>query len=236
MNRLLLALGALAAGALLVPGDAEAQRYGGRGFGGPGGFRGAGIGGGYRVPMFRPPVSGLRGGVAGPGRIGGFRGAAITARPGGYPVGVPGIRPAFRPGIGAYRLAAGVRPRVGYGYRPGAIYRPGFGPYRPYYRGAYAWRYPYYRRYPYYGGYYGWGYPYYDDWGWGAAGLVVGTAIGAAAASTYPVYGTPVSSAVGGYCATPVRTCALINPAPVGTGCSCRVPGRRARGTVVGAP
>ena len=39
MNRLLVALGALAAGALLVPGDADAQRFGGggRGFGGGGG-------------------------------------------------------------------------------------------------------------------------------------------------------------------------------------------------------
>ncbi len=196
MNRLLLALGALVASTLLIPGDAEAQR--GRGFGGPGGFRGAGVGGGYRAPMFRPPVSGLRGGIAGPGRIGGFRGATIAARPGGYPLGVSGIRPAFRPGLGAYRPTAGVWPRVGPGYRPaavgrpgwGGVYRPGLRPYRPYYRGAYAWRYPYYRRYhpyyggyyrwryPYYGGYYGWGYPYDDDWGWGAAGLVVGTAIG----------------------------------------------------------
>lgn len=234
MNRLLLALGALAAGALLVPGDAEAQRHGGRGFGGPGGFRGAGIGGGYRAPMFRPPAGSFRGGVAGPGRIGGFRGAAMTARPRGYPVGVPGIHPAFRPGIGAYRPAVAVRPRVGYGYRPGAIYRP-------YYRRAYAWRYPAYRRYyrwryPYYGGYYGWSYPYYNDWGWGAAGLVVGATIGAVAASTYPVYATPVPSAVGSHCVTPVRTCALITPAPVGIGCSCRVPGGRARGTVVVVP
>jgi hypothetical protein len=39
----------------------------------------------------------------------------------------------------------------------------------------------------------------------------------------------------GGICAAPARTCALTSPAPVGTGCSCRIAGGRARGTVVGA-
>jgi hypothetical protein len=66
------------------------------------------------------------------------------------------------------------------------------------------------------------------------AGLVTGGVIGAAAASTYPVYQTPATSAVGGYCATAVRKCVLTSSAPVGTGCSCRVQGGRARGTVVG--
>jgi hypothetical protein len=150
-----------------------------------------------------------------------------------------------RAGIGGFPSGGFARPgavfRAG-GYRPVVVGRPGWGGvyrpeaiYRPYYRGGYAWRY-HYRRYPYYGGYYNWGYPYDDDWGWGAAGLAVGATIGAAAASTYPVYATPVPSASGAYCATPVRTCALINPAPVGTGCSCRTGGGRARGTVVVAP
>jgi hypothetical protein len=75
---------------------------------------------------------------------------------------------------------------------------------------------------------------YYGAPGWGTAGLVTGSVIGAAAASTYPAYQTPTSSTVGGYCATTVRTCALSNAAPVGTGCSCRTQGGRARGTVVG--
>jgi hypothetical protein len=76
---------------------------------------------------------------------------------------------------------------------------------------------------------------YYGAPGWGTAGLVTGSVIGAAAASTYPAYQTRTSSTVGGYCATTVRTCALSNAAPVGTGCSCRTQGGRARGTVVGA-
>ena len=77
----------------------------------------------------------------------------------------------------------------------------------------------------------------------GGAGLATGAVIGAAATypyynypySTYPysTYQTPVASADGGYCATSVRTCALTSAAPVGTGCSCRTSGGRARGTVV---
>lgn len=35
-------------------------------------------------------------------------------------------------------------------------------------------------------------------------------------------------------CSTPQRICTLVSPAPVGTGCSCRLPaGKRARGFVV---
>lgn len=83
-----------------------------------------------------------------------------------------------------------------------------------------------------------WGRPVYyrrsNPWGWGLAGLATGVAIGAAAAQPAPVFATPIQSSIGGSCATPVRTCALINPAPIGTGCSCRVQGGRARGSVVG--
>ena len=86
MNRLLVVLGALAAGALLVPGDADAQRFGGggRGFGGGGGFGG-----------------GFRGGGAMIGGGGGFRGGAIAARPGGIYRGA---------GLGGYRTAGVYRP------------------------------------------------------------------------------------------------------------------------------
>jgi hypothetical protein len=203
MNRLLLAFGALLASALLIPGDAEAQR-GGRGgggarmsggFGGGGSFRGGGgFGGGSRMYVPRAGVGGSRVGMGG-----GFRGGAIAARP----------------GRGDFRQAAISNPGGRYGYRTAS-----------YYGG----------RYPYYGRNYG-RYPYYGGWG---AGLVTGSIVGAAA--TYPYYDdpystyqTPVSSAVGGYCATSVRTCALTNAAPVGTGCSCRTQGGRARGTVVGS-
>ncbi|PTM43533.1 hypothetical protein [Bosea sp. 124] len=106
---------------------------------------------------------------------------------------------------------------------------------RPYVRSGWGWR-------------RGWGHPGYyrgwdSGWGWGAAGLVAGAAIGAAAVSPYyadpyvyryRVYAAPVSGAIGGYCATPVRTCQLIDLAVIGGGCSCRVAGGRARGTVVG--
>jgi hypothetical protein len=65
--------------------------------------------------------------------------------------------------------------------------------------------------YPYwgYGGYgYGWDDYYYD----------------------VPSYGY---GALGGFCATRVRTCQLYDPAPIGAPCSCRIPGGRARGSVV---
>jgi hypothetical protein len=155
------------------------------------------------------PRGGMGGARVGMG-AGGYRGAAVAARPGR----VAGIGA----GTGRVRQAAINNPGGRYGNRLG-----------------YGGRYPNYGRYPYYGG----RYPYYGG-GWGAAaGLATGAAIGAAA--TYPYYNypystyqTPVASADGGYCATSVRTCALANPAPVGTGCSCRTSGGRARGTVVG--
>jgi hypothetical protein len=222
MNKqLLLALSVLVAGAVLIPDVADARRggggggfgggarMGGGGFGGGGvrmgggGFRGGSFGGGSR--MYVP-----RGGVT---TVGSIRGGAIAARPG--------------VGAGGYRRAAINNPGR-YGNR--GDWRYGYG--------ATGGRYPYYGgRYPYYGG----RYPYYG--GWGAAGLATGAVIGAAATypyynypySTYPysTYQTPVASADGGYGATPVRTCALNDAAPVGTGCSCRTSGGRARGSVV---
>lgn len=128
-----------------------------------------------------------------------------------------------------------------------------------------GWNRPYVRS-----GYWGGG---RRGWGWGAAaGLIAGTALGAAAAYpsynysypsygyrypsydysyndysyddysypssyysySYPVYAAPVANEIGGYCATPVRTCALMVPSIVGNGCSCSIPGGRARGTVIG--
>lgn len=183
MNRLLLTLGILVASALLIPGDAEARRYGGGG---------ARVGaGGHRMAVHRGGAGYHRVGRAG----GGYRQAAVRN---------PGARYGYRAGNGRY-----------YGNRY-------YG--RRYYAG----------RSPYYGGYYG-RYPYYR--GWGAAGLATGAIVGAAATNPYynypySTYRTPISSAVGGSCVTAVRTCNLTNPAPVGTGCSCRTSGGRARGTV----
>jgi hypothetical protein len=108
--------------------------------------------------------SGRLGGVGSGPRVGiggGFPGGGTAARPGGFYRG---------DGFGGYRSVAAARPVWGGAYRPGAIYRPGFGgygwrapyygrvagAYRPYYRGYYGGRYRYYggyyRHYPYYGG------------------------------------------------------------------------------------
>jgi hypothetical protein len=37
---------------------------------------------------------------------------------------------------------------------------------------------------------------------------------------------------LGDYCATPAKTCELYSAARMGAGCSCKVPGGRAHGTV----
>jgi hypothetical protein len=121
----------------------------------------------------------------------------------------------------------GFHPR-GLGMRPAGI-RPAFPGYRPGFRPGWygGWRhagYPY-RRYPY----------------WGAAsGLASAATLGALATyPAYPVYESypaydVVPAAQGGTCSTPVKTCNLYEPAPLGIGCSCRVPGGYARGVVVG--
>ncbi|MEZ0170962.1 hypothetical protein [Microvirga sp. TS319] len=208
MKRMLLILCALLMSALLIPGDAEAR--GGRGGGGFGGggarFGGGGFGGGFGGHRMYIPRGGFnRVSAVRPGGAG-FRRTAINYR---------GNR--FDNRIGGYGR---------------------YGRY-PYYGRNYA-RYPYYRRYgryPYYGRYAG-RYPYYGNYygnyyGGLGVGLVTGSLLGAAA--TYPYYNYPYQSSagVGGYCATQVRTCALISPSTVGNGCSCRTPGGRARGTVV---
>jgi hypothetical protein len=210
MRRILILSAALLPFLALVPDDAFAQRrFGGGGFraggfGGGGGFRPGGFGGGGFRPVVVP-----RGGFS-PGRFGPVR---------------PGFRQGFIPG----RTRGQFGPNSWRG--PGG-WRPGFRPYRP------GWIGPAYYRRGYYP--YRYGYPYGYGWGWGAAGLATGLAIGAAAAPVYaePVYESPLyetsTGALGGYCATPARTCALINPAEIGIGCSCRIPGGRARGTVIG--
>jgi len=161
----------------------------------------------------------LRGGNAG-GAVGG--GPALSG--GGLRASGGGSRVLSGGGFGGgYRLNSGYGYRGGgWGYRPGRWYGGG-----------------YYGRRGYYGG----------GWGWGAGALAAGTVLGAAAAYPYyygapyydepayyyrrPYYAAPVSSGVGDYCQTPVRTCRLINPSELGAGCSCRVAGGRARGSVI---
>jgi hypothetical protein len=94
----------------------------------------------------------------------------------------------------------------------------------------------------------GWG-------GWGLGAGLVGLGLGYGLASDaygypydygyYPGYAPGVATTaplvtgrsvavgnVGDFCSTPVKTCQLIQPSYVGGGCSCRVPGGRARGSV----
>ncbi len=76
--------------------------------------------------------------------------------------------------------------------------------------------------YPYYG--YGYSYPGYASgygypgYGYAAAPLVTGRSV--------------AIGGMGGYCSTPVKTCELYQASYLGNGCSCRVPGGHARGSV----
>ncbi len=84
----------------------------------------------------------------------------------------------------------------------------------------YDYGYPYYG----YGSGYGYGYPGYASgygypgYGYAAAPLVTGRSV--------------AIGGMGGYCSTPVKTCELYQASYIGNGCSCRVPGGHARGSV----
>jgi hypothetical protein len=62
------------------------------------------------------------------------------------------------------------------------------------------------------------------------APAALGAALLASSAAFAQMGGAPREK--GNYCATPVTTCALARASWVGAGCSCRVPGFRAVGTV----
>ncbi len=87
---------------------------------------------------------------------------------------------------------------------------------------------------------YGSDYPYY---GYGYPGYASGYSYpGYASGYGYPGYGYAAAPLVtgrsvaiggmGGYCSTPVKTCELYQASYIGNGCSCRVPGGHARGSV----
>ena len=227
------------AGALLIPDVAEAQRGGrggggarvGGGFGGGGGgfrggggnFRGGGFGGGSRMYIPRGGGGGARVGMGNRG----YRGAAIAARPGRVAgTGASGRRRSPIPvaasttataivvtgamamarRAGAIRITERAIPIMAGATRTmGTTMAAGAPGWPPERSSGRRPRTPYYN-YPYST------YPY---------------------STPYSTYQTPVASADGGYCATSVRTCALTSAAPVGTGCSCRTSGGRARGSVV---
>lgn len=145
-----------------------------------------------------------------------------------------GMAASAQPHFGGAGFRHGGFHQRGIGMRPHGM-RPAFPAYRQNTRaGWHGWGWRRAGHYPYRG--YRSGYPY-----WGAAsGLAAAATLGAIAAyPAYPVY--PVYPAYevvpameGGMCGTPVKTCTLYEPAPLGIGCSCRVPGGHARGTVVG--
>lgn len=148
-----------------------------------------------------------------------------------------GLAASAQPHVGGPGFRHGGFHARGIGMRPHGM-RPAFPAYRQNIRagwhggGGWGWR---HAGYPYRG--YRGGYPY-----WGA-GLAAAATLGAIAAypyepaypvyPVYPAYET-VPAVEGGQCSTPVKTCTLYEPAPLGIGCSCRVPGGQARGTVVG--
>jgi hypothetical protein len=85
-----------------------------------------------------------------------------------------------------------------------------------------GWSYPHFGYDYYFPSYYYPNYAYlYPNYGYvaPAAPIVTGRSVAAAG--------------LGGLCATPLRTCQLVHASFVGGGCSCRVAGGRARGSVV---
>jgi hypothetical protein len=168
--------------------------------------------------------------------------AACVTLAAGLMASGPALAQRFHGGYGGGFRGGAFRPAFG-----GARYmRPGFGGvYRGYpgywHGGVYAGRgyYPrYWRARPHYLGYPGWGYPGwypgYYDWGWYNAGWAPFAVAALAAPLVIAATAQPSYAEVplGGFCATPVRTCQLYAAAPIGTGCSCRVAGGRARGAV----
>ena len=71
---------------------------------------------------------------------------------------------------------------------------------------------------------------YHRHWGrWNYGGP---RAYGYWPGTTAPLLTAPSVAADGMYCATPVKTCLLYEAGWLGTGCSCKIPGGLARGTV----
>jgi hypothetical protein len=65
-----------------------------------------------------------------------------------------------------------------------------------------------------------------------AAAAAAPAAVAGAAMAPLTAGRSVATGQIGNSCTTPQKTCALHNPSSVGIGCSCRVPGGRARGSV----
>jgi hypothetical protein len=197
--------------ALLASGPALAFRGGGFG-----GFHGGGFGGGFRG-------GGFGGGFHG-GGFGGWHGGTFAGRSvamGGWNRG--GWNGGWNRGgwnRGAWNGGWNRWHNRGWGWNSG---------WWPAYAGlglglgyGLGWDYPYGDSYSYdYPDYaYGYGYPYDYSYAapYAAAPLMTGRSV--------------ATGQVGNYCTVSVKTCLLNHASYVGNGCSCRVPGGYARGTV----
>jgi hypothetical protein len=114
-------------------------------------------------------------------------------------------------GAGAY-----VDPGLGLGYGVNAGYGYGGDGYG--YGGGYG----------YDGGDYAYDYPAYGDPTYGP-----GPQYSLNEDDSAPVQYGRSAAVAGSSCSTPVKVCTLYQPSYVGVGCSCRVPGGRARGSVI---
>jgi hypothetical protein len=65
-----------------------------------------------------------------------------------------------------------------------------------------------------------------------AAAAAAPSAVAGAATAPFMAGRSVAAGQIGNSCTTPQKTCALRNPSYVGTGCSCRVSGGRASGSV----
>lgn len=214
-----LRIGAVAFALALSGGFALAQTGGSAGgaAGMPsgGGMGGGGMGGGALGG------GGFGGGAGGRGYGGGMAAPRAAApAPGGFGSGMGRAPVAPSPGYAAPNYSGGRAPWVA----PNAPLQPGLTPRPPRPGAGYAWRHRHRHWRPYYGAgfaapYYFGGYPYDYGYGYGYG--------------YDEVYGYPAEpGGYGQYCVTRVKTCRLIEPSIVGTGCSCRVTGGRARGVV----
>ena len=188
------------------------------------------------LTAFSLPAFAQRGGHGGGHGGGGHGGGGFShgGGGGGFGVGRMGGGGGFGGGFAGPRVGiAGAGMRTGFA---GARFAPGFTPRASFIgRTGFAGRPVAFNRYNHFNRV-GWRHR-----GWGGAGIGLGLA-----SAPYwgwdDYYASPLIGVgfepgvgiggIGGFCATPVRTCQLIDVAPIGTGCSCQVSGGRARGVV----
>jgi hypothetical protein len=196
-----------------------------------GGFGGGHMGGGFG--------GGHMGGGFGGGHFGGFGGRSMAM--GGVNRGF-GINRSFagvNRGFAGRSMAMGGVNR-GFGFnRAGRFgrfgrfnrgFNRGFASAGPFWGwgGGWDWGYPYWDD-----AYYGYGYPDYAyDYGYPGYDYSYASPAYSTAAAPLVTGRSVATGHMGNYCTTPVKNCELYHASYVGGGCSCRVPGGRARGSV----